>query len=169
LIYYAFNNISNIHEIGGHTNINMQNRFSQGNKSFESPRIDNNSNLYSVYAQTRKKESGETIEIELFGRKIDSLTIREALFSLDPINYTKGKKYFKENFTKCNSLEFKDIVNQSSKEKYFKNLGIDIDQIPDNIYKSFPLENKSRINIETVFKRDRLDHPIEFYYKLSKP
>jgi len=169
LIYYAFNNISNIHEIGGHININMQNRCCQDNKSFESPRIDDNSNLYSVYAQTRKKESGETLEIELFGRKIDSLTIREALFSLDPINYTKGKKYFKENFKKCNTLKFEDIVNQSSKEKYFKNLGIDIDRIPDNIYKSFPLENKSRINRETVFKRDRLDHPLEFYYNLSKP
>ena len=168
LIYYAFNNISNIHEIGGHININMQNRCCQDNKSFESPRIDDNSNLYSVYAQTRKKESGETLEIELFGRKIVSLTIREALFSLDPINYTKGKKYFKENFKKCNSLEFKDLVNESSKEKYFKKLGIDIAQIPENIYISFPLENKSRINIETEFKRDRLDHPIEFYYNLSK-
>ena len=169
LIYYAFNNISNIHEIGGHININMQNRCCQSNTIFESPKIDKfNPNSYSFYAKQRKKESGETLEIQLFGRKIDSLTIREALFSLDPINYTKGKEYFKENFKKCNSLNFKEIVNQLSKEKYFKNLGIDIDQIPEDIYLSFPLENKSRINIETEFKRDRLDHPMEFYYNLSK-
>ena len=166
MIYYAFNNISNIHEIGGHININMQKRC---NTIFESPKIDKfNSNSCSFYAQKRRKESEETIDIQLFGRKIDSLTIKEALFSLDPINYTKGKEYFKENFIKCNSLDFKEIVNHSSKEKYFNNLGIDIEQIPEDIYSSFPLENKSRINIETEFKRDRLDHPIEFYYNLSK-
>ena len=166
LIYYAFNNISNIHEIGGHININMQKKC---NTIFESPKIDKfNSNSCSFYAQKRGKESEETIDIQLFGRKIDSLTIKEALFSLDPINYTKGKEYFKENFIKCNNLDFKEIVNHSSKEKYFNNLGIDIEQIPEDIYSSFPLENKSRINIETEFKRDRLDHPIEFYYNLSK-
>ena len=50
LIYYAFNNISNIHEIGEHININMQNRYCKDKISFE-----NRENL------------GETIEIELFG------------------------------------------------------------------------------------------------------
>ena len=169
LMYYAFNNISNIHEICGHININMQNRNCQNNESFESPNIDKfNSRLYSEYAQYRKKESGETIEIELFGRKIVSLTIREALFSLDPLNYTKGKKYFKENFKKCNELNFSDIINESSKEKYFKKLGIDIDKLPENIYTFFPPGNKSKINEETEFKRESPDHPIEFYYNLTK-
>lgn len=169
LLYYAFNNISNIHEICGHININIQNIFSQNNTSFESPEIEkNNYDLYSTYAKNRKKESGETIEIELFGRKIVYLTIREALFSLDPMNYAKGKKYFKDKFKTCNKLKFQDIVNESTKETFFKKLGIDIDKIPDNIYISFPQKSPARINDETIFRREVLDHPIEFYYNLDK-
>ena len=92
------------------------------------------------------------------------MTIREALFSLDPLNYNKGKQYFKEQFKICNNLKFPDIVHESTKEIYFKKLGIDLDKIPDNLYKAFTQENKKIIYDERVFRRELLDHPIEFYY-----
>ena len=83
LIFYAFNHISNIYEIAGNLSISIQNKYNLNNTSFESPKIQKyNSQLFSSYAKSRGKESGETIEIILFGRKIDELTIKEALFSL---------------------------------------------------------------------------------------
>ena len=166
LIFYAFNNISNIHEISGHLNIAIQKRYSSNDKSFESSNIDKyDYNLFSQYAKEREKESGETMEILLFGRKIDELTIKEALFSLDPLNYVYGKNYFKDNFKKCNKMKFKDIVHESTKETYFKQLGIDIDKLPENINTSFTNKDiKNKITEETTFKKELLDHPIEFYF-----
>ena len=161
LFFYAFNNISYILEIVGNININIQNIFCQNNKNFESPIIEKNN---SSYTSNKKKESEEMIEIELFGRIIDFLTIKEALFSLDPMNYAKGKKYFQDQFKICNDLKFQDIVNESSKETYFKKLGTDIDKLPDNIYISCP-KKSLRFNDETNFRRGVLDHPIEFYYQ----
>ena len=54
----------------------------------DSPTIeDKNKDLYSEYAKERKAESGKFIEILLFERKIRELTIKEALFIIDPYNY----------------------------------------------------------------------------------
>ena len=169
LIFYAFNNISNIHEIPGHLNVSIQNRFNSNNKSFESPDIQKyNSQLFSSYAKSRGKESGETIEIILFGRKIDELTTKEALFSLDPLNYIHGLKSFKERFKKCNQYELKDLVHEFTKNTYFKQLGININATSENLNSSFPIEaNKNKINENIKFKRELLDHPIEFYYNIK--
>ena len=71
LSFYSFNIVSNLHEICGHFNIRVQN-FNSLNNSFDSPTIEDNSNLYSDYAKLRKKESGETLEIKLFGRKTNN-------------------------------------------------------------------------------------------------
>ena len=169
LIFYAFNNISNIHEIPGHLNVSIQNRFNSNNKSFESPDIQKyNSQLFSSYAKPRGKESGEKIEIILFGRKIDELTTKEALFSLDPLNYIHGLKNFKERFKKCNQYELKDLVHEWTKNTYFKQLGININATSENLNSSFPIEaNKNKINENIKFKRELLDHPIEFYYNIK--
>ena len=62
-------------------------------------------------------------------------------------------------------MKFKDIVHESTKETYFKQLGIDIDKLPENINTSFTNKDiKNKITEETTFKKELLDHPIEFYF-----
>ena len=94
LSFYAFNIVSNIHEISGHFNIRFQNLNSL-KKNFNTPKLERkNYNLHSKYAKERTKESREILEIILFGRAIHELTTKEALFILDPFNYlTNNNKY----------------------------------------------------------------------------
>jgi hypothetical protein len=168
LLFYAFNNISNVHEISGHINIFIQNLYNTDNNSFESPKIEGNMiNLYSQYAKKRGKESGETIEILLFGKMIQELTIKEALFILEPLNYKKGKEDFKKRFKKCNNYEIKDIVSKDTVEIFLKPLGINIHSLPHN-QTSYPNEdNLIKIREDTTFKRGLNNHPPEFYYNFE--
>ena len=171
LSFYSFNIISNLHEICGHINIRVQNFNSNLlNNNLDSPRIDEkNSNLYSDYAKIRQKESGEAIEIALFGRNIKEITIKEALFILNPTNYASGLKYFNENFKKCNSKDFKDIVNNETIETYLKPLGIKYDELPKNINKTYKNNiNIFRANEKNVYSRELGNHPPQFYYEIDK-
>ena len=105
VVFLAFNIIVNLHEILGYFNIGYQiYSFGQDEKeNYDSPII--SKDLSSDYAQKRggNKESGENIEINLFGRVISDLTVKEALFILNPSNYIQNNfNSFKSTFMKCN-------------------------------------------------------------------
>ena len=95
----AFNLITNKHEILGNLNISYQ-IYSSNNKNkkiYKSPEI--SKEFSSCYAKERgEKESGENIEVKLFGRVITYLTLKEALFILDLTNYlTNDYNSFRKN------------------------------------------------------------------------
>ena len=169
VLFYCFNVISNIHEICGHVNIRIQNLNSLDN-SVDSPEIEDNiSDLYSEYGRLRKREAGETIEILLFGRKVEEITINEALFILNPFNYKNGKDKFKEGFSKCNNKNLEDLVNKIVDEAYFKPLGIKIAELPKNAHTYYSSKiNVNKENKNTKFNRGVSDHPPEFYYEIDK-
>lgn len=104
LIFLSFNVIVNFHEILGHYNIRYQIYIDEheNKKKYNSPKIDKD--LSSDYAKGREdKESGENIEIKLFGRVISNLTLKEALYIINPSNYFKNDYWsFKKEFMKCN-------------------------------------------------------------------
>ena len=115
VIFLAFNLVSNDHEILGHFNIGYQN--------------------YSFGEEEEKKEdykeSGEDIEIKLFGRVIDELTLKEALFILNLSNYTQNDYcQFRKKFMECNK---KDLIIDET----LWNILVDTFNInPENILKA---------------------------------
>ena len=166
LSFYSFNIVSNLHEICGHFNIRVQN-FNSLNNSFDSPTIEDNSNLYSDYAKLRKKESGETLEIKLFGRKIDSLTIKEALFILEPINYLNSLEDFTEKFKKCNYFKFEDIITKGTINSYLLYLGINYNELPKEFNKVYN-GMVPRTNEITSYEYIRGNHAPEFYIEIDR-
>jgi hypothetical protein len=171
LSFYAFNSVSNIHEICGHINIRVQN-FNSLDNSFDSPTINADSNLYSFYANIRKKESREKIEISIFGKIINQLTTKEALFILEPNNYSGNLKNFQEKFKICNSKPFKEIITEKTIEKYLKPLGININELSEEakIYsnKYSDQQKSSKIIENTTFTRQTGNHPPQFYYEIDR-
>ena len=168
LIFYAFNSVSNIHEIGGHLNIRIQN-FNSLDKRVESPKIVENETLYTEYARVRKKESGETIEIALFGKWIGEMTIKEALFILEPNNYNSLQE-FKNNFKNCNTKKIKEIISKETNELYLKPLGINIEELEERSNKKYKSNviNISRTEEKITYSRGfSSSHPPEFYYEID--
>ena len=166
LLFYSFNTITNIHEICGHYYINYYNLVKEDNDNImNSPNIEDseNYNLYSDTAKDRKCESGESIEIALFGRRIRALTIKEALFILEPSNYIKGRINFIEKFNNCNSQKLDDIVSPMTK-KLLSYFGIIFNDLPLNsneVYK-YEIYSNNIDNSNNSFSYEVL-HPPEFY------
>jgi len=164
LFFYSFNAVTNIHEISGHFFVRNQNIINSKNKKLlDSPNIDlKNEKLFSNYAQGRKKESGESIEISLFGRRIRYLTIKEALYILEQDNYSLGVYEFKKGFLNCNSLDNKNIISEYSR-RLLSELGINFKELPNmsnetcNIGQRVDLDNSENIFVGEVI------HPQEFY------
>ena len=166
LITLAFTQISNFHEILGHLNIGYQIyscEDEEKKKKYESPEI--NKELSSDYAKKRgNKESGENIEILLFGRVITYLTLKEVLFILDQNNYIKNDyKKFREKFMKCNS-------NDIYLSEEFKHILINIFGInPDNIIKcknnkyeiDDPIKKSYDISMFTIKGKHPIDYNID--------
>ena len=117
--------------------------------------------LYTNYSKRRKKEFREAIEIALFGKRIRELTIKEALFIIDPSNYFKGLNYFNENFKKCNEKKIQEIITPISNITLTL-LGIDIDDLSESNDIKCNLENSQNNNI--FLQKEVLMHPPEFYY-----
>ena len=164
LIFYGFHIIINIHEIGGHLNIRYQYYFSL-DETFHSPEITSNEkDFYSKYAQGKGGESGETIEIRLFGEVKYSLTIKEALFVLNKNNYELSSKDFKNNFQKCNEKSIDELLNNSSLIELLLNLGINVNDLNDNdkFRYNYPLNRKTNENNAYFEYKSR--HPISYYY-----
>ena len=128
LIYLAFLLDINEHEILGHYNIEYQIFSHQGkNKKYQSPIIDKK--LSSDYAKSNTNtKSGEDIEIKLYGRVIDSFTLKEALFVLNISNYQQDYNSFKEQFKKCN--EKKIIFDETFEYILQKMFNINTKNIP---------------------------------------
>lgn len=163
LIFYGFHIIINIHEIGGHFNIRYQ-YFITLKKEFSSPIIDKNiKNLYSNYANKRDKESGETLEIKLFGKVKVGLTIKEALFILDKNNYKLKSDQFKSMFLDCNNKKLDELLNSELKT-FLYDLGIDYKDLYENddfIY-NYPIDRRTDDKELSYENKNR--HPINFYF-----
>ena len=166
LIFYGFHIIINLHEIGGHLNIKLQ-YYITLDDNFDSPKIrDNEKDLYSSSALDRNKESGETVEIELFGEVKTSLSIREALYILDRKNYEGGLKEFKEGYRTCNNKKISELLNEPLK-KLLKNLNIDVNYLDEKDKNSYPYPLKRKSyegNKEYYITKPR--HPRSFYYDI---
>ena len=136
----------------------------------ESLKIVENEKLYTEYARERKKESGETIEISLFGKWIGEITLKEALYILEPNNYNSLQE-FKNNFKKCNTKKIKEIISEETNELYLKPLGINIEELEDDSNKMYKNNstNISRTEQKITYSRGvSSSHPPEFYYEIDK-
>ena len=68
------------------------------------------------------------------------MTIKEALFIIDPYNYIYGIKSFSEKFKLCNGMNNKDIV--SPKTIFFlEQLGITFNDLPNNSLQKFKISH----------------------------
>ena len=162
LIFYGFHIIINIHEIGGHFNLRYQ-YFITLKKEFSSPIIDKNiKNLYSNYANKRDKESGETIEIKLFGKVKAGLTIKEALFILDKNNYELKSEEFRNRFMDCNNKKLDELLNDNLKT-FLSALGIDYkDLYDDDAIYNYPIDR--RTDEKDISYENKNRHPVNFYF-----
>ena len=164
LIFYGFHIIINIHQIGGHLNVKYQYYISH-KEEFQSPEMKKEiENLYSHSAIERKKESGDEIEIELFGKVKNALKIKEALFILNKDNYELDSHEFKEGFLACNNKTLKELINEDLKE-FLSFLGIDpteLDENDTNYTYKYPLNR--RVNEPEHYYINKSRHPMSFYY-----
>ncbi len=169
LKFYAFIIVVNIHEIGGHINYKLQ--YYYNSKDFQhSPNIHNFKDIEDKFTRngkSREKESGETIEILLFGKVLNLLTVKESLYVLNLDNYSQSLENFKNNFQQCEKKSIKNLLSNDSLKSLLKNLDI----IPEEITE---LDNIKYGNIKSIKKDDSEDslepeakHPLSFYLKNS--
>ena len=104
------------------------------NEGFESPDIEENEKLkYGFFGKLRNKESGERLEIKLFGRVINEITIKEALYILNINNYAQNIEDFKKNFANCNNININNLIDNSL-ENFLASLNINIEFLIDEKY-----------------------------------
>ena len=158
IMFLAFNLVINEHEILGHLNIGYQiYSFGEQKKDkYNSPKV--KPELSSDYAKKRgDKESGEDIEIKIFGRVISDLTLKEALFILNYHNYViYDYDSFRIKIMKCNEQK---ISLDDTFLEYLKMFKINPENILHAENKRYYLNNlnkKSIINTEKfIMKRKR--------------
>ena len=141
-----------------------QNFFST-DENFDSPRINEaEKNYYTDYAISKKSESGETLEIRLFGRKVSSLTINEALYIINIKNYEQDYKSFRYNFNNCNYNKTSDLIDESLKQTLI-GLNISINDIINGKNILYSLPNSIKENKAFMFAGKSFYHPPQFYYQ----
>jgi len=150
LIFYGFHIIINIHEIGGNLNARYQYFFSLNDN-------------FTKFAKEKDIESGEAIEIELFGKVKSGLTIKEALFILNKDNYELNAKEFKEKFISCNNESLDSLINENLRT-FLLNLEINIKDLyeDDETIYIYPIKRKT--NEAAVYYENKSRHPMSFYY-----
>ena len=132
---------TNEHEILGHFNISYQNYLNKP-KKYDSPIPDKNQS--SGYAKDRGKESGENIEIKLYGRVIYELTLKEAIYIIDIRNYLYDFNEFRNNFRKCND---KNLIIDDFLKSYLENsFNINVNNLPKDDKTSYKLTNATKAN-----------------------
>ena len=160
IITLAFSLVCNMHEIIGHYNIGYQ-AYSNPKeaKKFDSPKID--PTIASKYAEDRGfKEAGENIEIQLFGRKITSLTLKEALFILNSENYKVHYETFRKNFKECNYKEIS--IDQKFKNTLENAFKINIDEINTKENKEICIDDYIKRKVEQKSYAVKGSHPPNF-------
>ena len=166
VITLAYSLVCNQHEILGNFNIGYQ-IYSNPNekKIFESPEI--NSLLSSDFAKKRgNKESEENIEIKLYGRVIDFLTLKEALFILNPKNYKSDLVTFREYFKKCNQDELN--IDEEFEVILKNDFNININNIPKNENYKHSITEFTKKNTEQSTYTIKGKHPINFDFDGAK-
>ena len=169
LKFYAFIIIVNINEIGDHINFKL--KYYYNSKDFQqSTNIKNIKDIEDIFTKVgklRENESGETIEILLFGKVLNLLTVKESLYVLNLDNYSQSLENFKNNFQQCEKKSIKNLLSNDSLKSLLKNLDI----IPEEITE---LDNIKYGNIKSIKKDDSEDslepeakHPLSFYLKNS--
>ena len=167
LIFYGFHIIINIHEIGGHLNIKLQ-YFISLNDAFHSPDIKEDlRDLYTNIGREKNKESGETMEIELFGKVKNTLRIQEALFILNKDNYSLPLYEFKAKFQNCKKQKLEELLNEPLKA-FLSNLGIDSKKLKDNDTTAYKYPINRKTNKSDVYYNNKSRHPPIFYFDMQK-
>jgi len=160
IITLAFSLVCNMHEIIGHYNIGYQ-AYSNPKeaKKFDSPKID--PTIASKYAEDRGfKEAGENIEIQLFGRKITFLTLKEALFILNSDNYKVHYQTFRKNFMECNSKKIS--IDEKFKDTLVNAFKINIDKINTKVNKEISIDDYIKRKVEQKSYAVKGSHPPNF-------
>ena len=159
LISLAFLININEHEILGHYNIGYQIYKGKDKKIIKSPKIEKQ--LASDYAKDNECiESGENIEIQLYGRVIEYLTLKEALFIMNPDNYNEDSEQFRTNFMNCNQKEIKIDKKFSD---FLKKFGIDSTNIPTDINEIFSIAKFIKKFTERNIFTIKGKHPIGYH------
>ena len=99
------NTVNIIHEGGGHFIYSYFTLISNNFYNLASPKIKINNELI-------QNESGEQVELLLFGRIIEKLKLKEALFILNTKNHNIYNHFdeFRENFIKSNKKKYAELV-----------------------------------------------------------
>ena len=165
LIYYGGHIIVNIHEIGGYINAKLHNFYCNNTDLQNSPKIsDKEQHLFSNYAILREHESGESVEIKFFGKIVNDLTIREALYILNIDNYQKSLEDFKNDFNECNKKNIEELLNNDNLSKILFQLDIDKNEVKNNINnESYPISNVSKQKGPNRYPIIGHRHPFSFY------
>ena len=111
----------------------------------------------------------ETIET-LFGKFIDEITLKEALFILESNNYNSLQD-FNQNFKKCNTKKLEEIISEETNELYLKPLGINLKELDVNtkkLYKNNHINISKREKKKTYNRGVNSSHPPEFYYEIDR-
>ena len=169
LIYYGGHIIVNIHEIGGHINVKLQNFYPTNSKNKDSPKIlQKEKYLYTKGAINKKHESGESVEIKFFGKVVQDLTIREAIYVLTIDNYEKSLEEFRTGFSECNKISIDKLLDN----KNLSNLLIDLDIEEKEIIKDinndpYPIYNGAKLKEPTRYPVIGNRHPLSFYENIN--
>ena len=169
LKFYSFIIITNIHEIGG--NINDRLQYYYNSKDFQkSPDISKNNNKYkfSKNGKSIGRESGEYIEILLFGKILNHLTVKESLYVLNIENYSQNLENFRNNFQKCEDITMEELLSNNSLKELLNNLDInpeDITEQDNNKYGGMDSIKKDEDNDNCLVAE--MKHPYSFYQKDS--
>ena len=148
LLNLCFYQVTQEHEILGHLNLRLQNYLFNEQKS--SPIID-----YKELSINEKKgpESGDAVEILLYGQNITELSFNEMLFLLDLDNYNVELDKFKDNFIGCKERSY-TISNDVS--NFLELLGI-------NIKDGFKINKELAINDKLIKKNKFKNNNYKFY------
>ena len=150
LIYLAFCLNINQREIIGNYNIGYQAYSQNKNKQKKSTEYTKESD---------DVELGENIEIKLYGRVINSLTLKGALFILNLSNYNTDYETFRQKFEKCND-------NNSIIDDTLRDILINVFKIePNNLHTKnfrYNLGQLSKKYVKRIACEFQGKHPLGF-------
>ena len=99
---------------------------------------------------------------------IKELTIKEALFIIEPSNYINAFESFSKNFKLCNQKDNNTIITPQTKP-ILLNLGINVDELPNDSKKKFKMSYYVDLDNSDITFESELIHPPGFYFgKLDK-